>query len=79
MSEDSSEDEDSNISDDLYMDNKDCTTTDILLHTSEDEDVNEETTPPNESVVKRFDFLCASSEDQQSLENDSNSDLENTY
>ena len=82
LSEDSSEDEDRNISDDLYVDNKDCTTTDTeapLLHTSEYEDVNEETTSPNESVVKRSDFLYASSEeDQQSSENDSNSDLENT-
>ena len=82
MSEDSSEDEDRNISDDLYVDNKDCTTTNTeapLLHTSEDEDVNEETTSFNESVVKRSDFLYTSSEeDQQSSENDSNSDLDNT-
>ena len=82
LSEDSSEGEDRNISDDLYVDDKDCTTTDTeapLLHTSEDEDVNEETTSSNKSVIKRSDFLYASSEeDQQSSENDSNSDLENT-
>ena len=82
LSEDSSEDEERNLSDDLHMDDQDHTTTVTeapLLHASEDENVNEENSSPNESVVKRSDFLYASSEeDQQSSENDSSSDLENT-